>query len=71
MHLGEVLLKLARPQEALEQWERALAFVFPERKSLEEKIQKLRVELARRQSAEDKTSGPAPEDDDSQEEDTP
>ena len=71
MHLGEVLLKLARPQEALEQWERALAFVFPERKTLEEKIQKLRVELARRQSAEDKTSGPAPEDDDSQEEDTP
>ncbi len=50
-HLGEVLLELNRPQEALEQWERALAYAFPQRKELEEKVQKLRTELAKKQTA--------------------
>jgi tetratricopeptide (TPR) repeat protein len=49
-HLGEVLLQLDRPQEALEQWERALAYAFPQRKELEEKVQKLRTDLAKKQT---------------------
>jgi Flp pilus assembly protein TadD len=48
-HLGEVLLKLDRPREAAEQWERALAFVFPERKELAQKLQKLQAQLARKE----------------------
>jgi tetratricopeptide (TPR) repeat protein len=47
-HLGEALLKLDRLQEALEEWERALAFVFPERGQLEKQVQDLRVLAARR-----------------------
>lgn len=57
-HLGEVLLRLDRPQEALEQWERALAYAFPDRKELEEKVQKLRTELARK--ANPGTASPEP-----------
>lgn len=57
-HLGEVLLRLDRPQEALEQWERALAYAFPNRKELEEKVQKLRTELARK--ATPSTAAPEP-----------
>jgi tetratricopeptide (TPR) repeat protein len=47
-HLGEALLKLGRPQEALEQWERALAFAFSGRKNLEDQIAKLKTELAKK-----------------------
>ncbi len=50
-HLGEVLLKLDRPREAAEQWERALAFVFPERAALARKLQKLQADLARQDKA--------------------
>lgn len=46
-HLGEVLLKLGRKGEAAEQWERALAFSFPDRKGLEKRLSALRAELAR------------------------
>jgi Flp pilus assembly protein TadD len=46
-HLGEALLKLGRRAEAAEQWERALAFSFPDRKALEKRLALLRTELAR------------------------
>ena len=46
-HLGEALLKLDRLQDALDEWERALAYAFPQRKALEEQTQALRVRLAR------------------------
>lgn len=66
-HLGEALLKLDRVQEALEEWERALAFVFPERGELEKRVQDLRVLAARRsRQAEDEdpaSAGSAPGDD--------
>lgn len=48
-HLGEVLLKLDRAREAAEQWERALAFVFPDRAALARRLQKLQAELARKE----------------------
>jgi Flp pilus assembly protein TadD len=47
-HLGEVLLKLGRNQEAAEQWERALAFVFPDRKALAKRLLDLQAQLAKR-----------------------
>lgn len=50
-HLGEVLLKLDRLQDALDEWERALAFAFPDRKALEEQAQVLRTRLARNRAA--------------------
>lgn len=50
-HLGEVLLKQDRLQDALDEWERALAFAFPERKALEEQVQNLRTRLAKAQAA--------------------
>lgn len=50
-HFGEVLLKLGRSEDALEQWERALAFVFPGRSELEKRTQELRVSVAKRRSA--------------------
>jgi tetratricopeptide (TPR) repeat protein len=50
-HLGEALLKLDRPQEALEEWERALAFAFPQRKALEDQAQALRIRMAKIQAA--------------------
>jgi tetratricopeptide (TPR) repeat protein len=46
-HLGEALLKLDRLQDALDEWERALAYAFPQRKELEQQTQALRVRLAR------------------------
>ena len=61
-HLGEVLLKLDRPEEALEQWERALAFAFPLREELEAQTEKLRVDLARKQTAGTKPSEPSAQD---------
>ncbi len=73
-HLGEVLLKLNRPEEALEQWERALAFAFPQREELEAQAEKLRVDLAKQQSAEEKPPEPSSqnfEEESTMEEETP
>lgn len=50
-HLGEALVHLGRLQEALDEWERALAFAFPQRKQLEEEVQSLRTRLAKTRSA--------------------
>lgn len=58
-HLGETLLKLNRPREAAEQWERALAFVFPERAELARRLQKLLAELAREEGS--RVGEPEPE----------
>jgi len=57
-HLGEALLALDRPEEALEQWERALAFAFPERKELEIRARKLRVDLAKQGRSAAETTTP-------------
>jgi Flp pilus assembly protein TadD len=46
-HLGEVLVKQGKLAEAAEQWERALAFVFPDRQALEKRLGELRIRLAR------------------------
>ncbi|HNX31911.1 MAG TPA: tetratricopeptide repeat protein [Holophaga sp.] len=70
-HLGEVLLKLDRPEEALEQWERALPFAFPQRAELEVQTEKLRVEIAKKQRAKDGTSRQEPEEAPEEEEETP
>ncbi len=59
MHLGEVLLKLNRPEEAVEQWERALAFIFPERAVLDKRLANLRADIAKRAAL---AKGPAPKD---------
>ncbi|MBP1627052.1 MAG: Flp pilus assembly protein TadD, contains repeat [Holophagaceae bacterium] len=50
-HLGEVLLKLGRDQEALEQWERALAHAFPERRELELKVRDLKIRIGKQAAA--------------------
>jgi Flp pilus assembly protein TadD len=50
-HLGEALVKLNRPQDALEEWDRALAFAFPERKVLEDQARELRTRLAKARNA--------------------
>ncbi|WP_306600099.1 tetratricopeptide repeat protein [Geothrix sp. 21YS21S-2] len=63
-HLGEALLKLDRLQEALDEWERALAFVFPDRKGLEKQVLDLRTRVARNRSAALAEAGPVPEPDD-------
>jgi tetratricopeptide (TPR) repeat protein len=52
-HLGEALLKLDRLQDALDEWERALAFAFPQRKQLEDQVQGLRTRLAKDKSGGD------------------
>jgi len=62
-HLGEALLKLDRLQEALDEWERALAFVFPDRKDLEKQVLDLRTRLARSRSAALAEAVPEPEPD--------
>jgi tetratricopeptide (TPR) repeat protein len=62
-HLGEALLRLDRLQDALDEWERALAFAFPQRKQLEDQVQSLRTRLAKAKSAGDETDA-APGDDD-------
>lgn len=49
-HLGEVLEKQGKLTEAAEQWERALAFVFPERPALEKRLGELRIRLAKEQA---------------------
>ncbi len=58
-HLGEALLKLNRPEEAVEQWERALAFVFPDRAALDKRLTELRADIAKRNAL---PKGPAPKD---------
>ena len=52
-HLGEALLKLNRLHDALEEWDRALAFAFPDRKALEDQAQELRTRLAKTQQGKD------------------
>jgi len=47
-HLGETLLSLGRLEEALEQWERALAYAFPDRKALEVRARELRTRIAKK-----------------------
>lgn len=47
-HLGEALLAQGRLEEALEQWDRALAYAFPERKALEERARELRTQIAKK-----------------------
>jgi len=49
-HLGEVLVKQGKLVEAAEQWERALAFIFPERAELEKRLGDLRVRIAKEQA---------------------
>jgi tetratricopeptide (TPR) repeat protein len=68
-HLGEVLVKQGKLAEAAEQWERALAFVFPDRPALEKRLGELRIRLAResaRKVGEVQTPAPdaTPDDDD-------
>ncbi len=50
-HLGEVLVKQGKLVEAAAQWDRALAFVFPERAALEKRLGDLRVRIAKEQAA--------------------
>ncbi len=50
-HLGEVLVKQGKLSEAAEQWERAMAFVFPERAALEKRLGDLRIRIAKEQAA--------------------
>ncbi|MCE1229431.1 MAG: tetratricopeptide repeat protein [Firmicutes bacterium] len=70
-HWGEALIAVGRPQEALEQWERALAYAFPERKALEIKARELRASLAKQRK--EPTPGPeaAPEPAPEPDEETP
>ena len=56
-HLGEVLVKQNKLVEAAEQWDRALAFVFPERSALEKRLGELRVRIAKEQAT--KVESPA------------
>ena len=50
-HLGEVLLKLGKAEEAMTQWERALAFAFPGRDALEKRLDDLRADRAKRKAS--------------------
>lgn len=68
MHYGEVLLKSGKPKEAAEQWERALAFAFPERKLLEKRLGELRLRLAKESGNGNSTPVHAPDGDGDREE---
>ena len=57
-HLGEVLVKQGKLTEAAEQWDRALAFVFPDRTALEKRLGDLRIRIAKEQAA--KLEAPLP-----------
>jgi tetratricopeptide (TPR) repeat protein len=59
-HLGEVLEKQGKLAEAAEQWDRAMAFVFPERTALEKRLGDLRVRIAKEQAAKLETPGSLP-----------
>ena len=61
-HLGEALLKLDRLQDALDEWDRALAFAFPQRKQLEDQAQTLRTRLAKSKSRPSADDGTDPDD---------
>jgi len=61
-HLGEALLKLDRLQDALDEWERALAFAFPQRKQLEDQVQSLRTRLARTRTSGEEEPAPGKDD---------
>jgi tetratricopeptide (TPR) repeat protein len=58
-HLGEVLVKQGKLAEAAEQWDRALAFVFPERALLEKRLGELRIRIAKEQAAKLGPPGPS------------
>jgi tetratricopeptide (TPR) repeat protein len=49
-HLGEVLLTQGKVKEAAEQWERALAYPFPDRPALEKRLAELKVKLAKQEA---------------------
>ncbi len=49
-HLGEVLVKQGKLVEGAEQWDRALAFIFPERAALEKRLGELRIRIAKEQA---------------------
>lgn len=69
-HLGEVLVKQGKLAEAAEQWERALAFVFPDRPALEKRLGELRIRLAKEQAGKvEDPQAPVPEPDDDDGED--
>jgi len=53
-----VLVKQGKLAEAAEQWDRALAYVFPERSALEKRLGDLRIRIAKEQAA--KLETPAP-----------
>jgi len=59
-HLGEVLVKEGKLAEAAEQWDRALAFVFPDRVALEKRLGDLRVRIAKEQAAKLESPKPLP-----------
>ena len=59
-HLGEVLVKQGKLVEAAEQWERALAFVFPDRAALEKRLGDLRIRIAKEQAAKLEATGSQP-----------
>jgi predicted Zn-dependent protease len=59
-HLGEILVKQGKLAEAAEQWDRALAFVFPDRAALEKRLGELRIRIAKEQAAKlDSPASPA------------
>ena len=75
-HLGDVLVKQGMLAEAAEQWDRALAFVFPDRTALEKRLGDLRVRIAKEQAAKLETtvanpSAATPKPDPDDEEDEP
>ena len=59
-HLGEVLVKQGKLAEAAEQWDRAMAFVFPERPALEKRLGDLRIRIAKEQAAKAGTMDSSP-----------
>jgi tetratricopeptide (TPR) repeat protein len=60
-HLGEVLVKQGKLAEAAEQWERALAYVFPEHASLEKQLGDLRIRMAKEQAEKLEAAAPSAE----------
>jgi Flp pilus assembly protein TadD len=59
-HLGDVLVKQGKLAEAAEQWERAMAFVFPERAGLEKRLGELRIRIAKEQAAKTEATASVP-----------
>lgn len=67
-HLGEVLMAQGKSREAAEQWERALAYPFPDRPALEKRLADLKLKLAK-QEAEGATAERPPAEDPEERED--